>query len=731
MAQNKLTVGELVYRISGDMENLKSELKEAKRRVGDLENEMDRTQKTTNTLSGRFKQLKTTVIAAAAVIGYQLARAFRFAVNAASDLVESTNAVNVVFGEASKTVLEFGRNAAHAVGLSTAEFNQLSAQTGALLKDTGLSLEEVANETIKLTVRAADLASVYNTDVKDALSAINQAIRGETEAIRRYTGDVTDATLEQYALANGIESTVAEMSQQEKRLLRVRVLMDQTNDVAGDFDKTSANLANRMRVLRAQSTNVAAQLGTSLLPALELLAGQALENAENIDLTTQKINNMGKTFYGVAQGIIATVKILQNGIRGVTLIMESFVAFSVGAAKSILEVASAVKRLFGGDAGVIESRIDSLNLVMAELRENSAETRKKIADDGKEISEALGQVFNPTNYEGVSQDQVVETLAGVTEGMDGLGKGATSTGEKVEDFSDKLIGLAQSARKAKEEVSAELSDKINEFGDDIRANVQDTVASLAQIVVGAEEKIAELEDEAKQARKDGNQDRVREIRDQVKEQEQILAEREGFEERQAERIKAIRESLVEAGIDVEQAGLDSLMNVRTLEEQIEEERRMASLSEFQRFEEQQAKELALLTDKFITEARLLQEKVERQKNFEAELSSFLSKEQDKRLANTEEWAQKTIDKYGEVAQSLKGLLSTERQIGNFVSEVPRSPSSVVQTAATNTRPQQSNTTNNTTNVQAPVTINGQGIENLGIETISAIMGFEIEKRVRK
>jgi hypothetical protein len=49
--------------------------------------------------------------------------------------------------------------------------------TGALFQNVGKSEEEVANMTIKLSERASDMASVFNTDVADAMSAINQALR--------------------------------------------------------------------------------------------------------------------------------------------------------------------------------------------------------------------------------------------------------------------------------------------------------------------------------------------------------------------------------------------------------------------------------------------------------------------------------------------------------------------------------------------------------------------------
>jgi len=137
-------------------------------------------------------------------------------------------------------------------------------------------------------------------------------------------------------------------------------------------------------------------------------------------------------------------------------------------------------------------------------------------------------------------------------------------------------------------------------------------------VIGAEDKIKELKDQLKDT---DDSDTRSDIRDQIKKQEEILKAREDFEERQAERIIAIRTKLEEAGIDATKAGLDSLLNVRTLEEQIEEERRLASLDEFTRFEEQQSRKLILLTDAFITETTLLQEKIATQKSYEADLTA--------------------------------------------------------------------------------------------------------------
>lgn len=215
-------------------------------------------------LQPAFQKMAIAGTAAFIAIGAGIGKTVKDAVN----LGESVNAVNVVFGDGAKDILKFGENSAKAVGMASSEFNQMATITGALLKDTGKPMSEVANMTVELTKRAADMASVFNTDVNDAMSAINQAIRGETEAIRRYAGDVTDATLETFALSKGIKTSVTDMTQQEKRLLRVQLIMEQTKVTANDFQNTSESLANQQRILSAEFTNISATIGNSFIPVI-------------------------------------------------------------------------------------------------------------------------------------------------------------------------------------------------------------------------------------------------------------------------------------------------------------------------------------------------------------------------------------------------------------------------------------------------------------------------------
>lgn len=242
------------------------------------------------------------------------------AISQASDLNESINAVNVVFGENAKTILDFGKTASTSIGLTKNEFNSLATVTGALLRDSFENTNEFANATTILAQRAADMASVFNTDVKDAMEAMNSALRGETEPIRRYAIDVSDATLNQYLLSQGLNKTTKDLSEAEKRQVRYNVIMEQSSVTAGDFANTSDGLANRQRILSAQFKDIAATIGTVLLPILT----QFLEKIQPIiNKITEWIEKNPKLataiilIAGALAGLVTVIGLLGMALPGI------------------------------------------------------------------------------------------------------------------------------------------------------------------------------------------------------------------------------------------------------------------------------------------------------------------------------------------------------------------------------------------------------------------------------
>ena len=229
------------------------------------------------TATVRMRDQLTSVgtVAKAALAGVAVHAVGQFvssSVAAARDLGESINAINKVFGDFGDSIHEFGLVSAQAVGLSTREFNSLATVTGALLKNMGLDMGEVSNQTIRLTTRASDLASVFNTDVSDALGAINAGLRGETEPLRRFGITLSDAEVRAKAVELGLAATTAEVDKHGKAVAALELIYEQSSAAQGDFLQTSDDLANSQRRAAAEFENSQAAFGQALqVPTTGLL----------------------------------------------------------------------------------------------------------------------------------------------------------------------------------------------------------------------------------------------------------------------------------------------------------------------------------------------------------------------------------------------------------------------------------------------------------------------------
>lgn len=269
--------------------------------------------------------LRKGFLPAVAVLG-ALAMGGKRAADQASDLQESQNAVNVVFGKGAKIVSDFAKVADTQAGLSMKDLNSLVTPVGASLRNYGFSAQDAATESVNLAKRAADMASIFNTSVPEALEAIQAGLRGEADPLERFGVGLNAAAVEAKALSMGLgkttvdmglvkdaqtrvtlaqdrysealakhgkgskEATTAslavnsaqralakslkggktELSDNAKMQARLALIMDQTSRYQGDFVRTSDQAANAQRVNKAQAENLEATMGKGLLPVMQL-----------------------------------------------------------------------------------------------------------------------------------------------------------------------------------------------------------------------------------------------------------------------------------------------------------------------------------------------------------------------------------------------------------------------------------------------------------------------------
>ena len=208
-----------------------------------------------------------------AVAGVAIGAAGAFlgkAVNSASNLSESVNAVNVAFGSSAKSILALGENAATSLGLSKTEFNEAAVAFSAFAERIVGKGGDTTKFIQELTTRAADFASVYNLKggVAEALERFRSGLAGQTEPLAKFGVNLLDTEVKAYAVENRIAAVGKELTATEKVQARFGLLMQETSKTAGDFANTSDGLANGMRILQKQVADTEAEIGEQLLPVM-------------------------------------------------------------------------------------------------------------------------------------------------------------------------------------------------------------------------------------------------------------------------------------------------------------------------------------------------------------------------------------------------------------------------------------------------------------------------------
>lgn len=350
------------------------------------------------------------------IAGAAISRAvFTFAkqsIDAASDLGESINAVQVTFGELSDEILAFSKDSARAVGLASADFNSFAVRFAGFTKQIATGSKTAADVTFELTTRIADFASVMNLDLNEAATVFASTLAGESEAIRRFGIDMSAASIEAFALSQGLISNKNEMNASIKVQATYAKLMADTAQVAGDFANTSDSLANRQRILAAEMKNLQVEVGTALVPVMESLlsvVGPILNTFNAMPTGLQKVITYAVLAGGAFLG-------MSSALQGVG-ISAATANRALGKIGIILTGVSAIMAIFGksmdnASEDSFETFVDAIKSSDAALRESAllefAKESPELQSDLKVWGE-LGLEINDLNeYFRTGQGPVVQ-----------------------------------------------------------------------------------------------------------------------------------------------------------------------------------------------------------------------------------------------------------------------------------------------------------------------------------
>ena len=204
-----------------------------------------------------------------------------------NDYIETLNLFEVSMGKATNAMKEYAEEVEAVMGIYSGEWMENQSKFMQILSGFGVAQDDAAQMSKVLTQLGYDYASLFNADTELMMSRLESAMAGQTKGMMNYGRSVHVATLEETALALGIEKSVSEMTNAEKVQLRFITIMRNSNGIMGDMAKTINTPANALRIFNSTLTRFKNALGdivsvltTRFLPYMQAAVELHAEFAE-------------------------------------------------------------------------------------------------------------------------------------------------------------------------------------------------------------------------------------------------------------------------------------------------------------------------------------------------------------------------------------------------------------------------------------------------------------------
>ena len=413
-----------------------------------------KSKETSEKVNENWKQVSSTLISAGTsltrYVTLPILAAGTAAVKFASDMTETGNKVNEVFGSNAKAVDRWADNSLRKMGLAKQSAMDYAASYGDLGSSMQLTDEINYKYSTSLVQLAADMASFKNISADRAQLALTGIYTGETESLKALGIVMTDANLQVYALANGYTKKYSEMTQAEKVMLRYEYVMSASKNSMGDFARTSSGTANQTRMLGENAKETSAILGEVLAPTVN-----------TIITSTNGLLDKIKQLNPESRETIVVTAMIAAGI-GPLLVM---IGKGIKAYNDIAKVVAAANVKMQLSAGVIGAVSIALGLLVA-MAVNAANkygdltvAASKLADANKKAAEAI--------------DAAKETLDANLVATEANVKMALTYTARLQE-----LAAAQSLDNAQRAESRYLVDQLNQMYPELNAQIDEQTGKI-------------------------------------------------------------------------------------------------------------------------------------------------------------------------------------------------------------------------------------------------------------
>lgn len=148
----------------------------------------------------------------------------------------------------------------------TMQYQATFAQMASSMGDTSETALKLSNV---LTMIGADLASVRNMDFEDVWQDMASGLTGMSRAMDKYGINIRNANMQQELYNLGINTSISNLSQADKTILRTIILLNSSKYAWADLSNTINQPANQIRMLQANFASLGRTIGSLFIPILQ------------------------------------------------------------------------------------------------------------------------------------------------------------------------------------------------------------------------------------------------------------------------------------------------------------------------------------------------------------------------------------------------------------------------------------------------------------------------------
>ena len=234
-----------------------------------------------NRLGAKFKSLGSSLFAGGAIATTGLGAITALLlkpIEKFSDFEQKMGRFQQVFKEQSPEALAFAKILAKDVRNSVVNVADEMTAFQAVLQGMKFDPKTALGFSKTLASWTEDLAAFENIAPEEALDRLLSGLNGMVVPVQRFGANVRVANLEQEALALGINKATKDMTQQERAMLRLKILNEalERTGIKGQARREANLLASVFRGLTAAAYDANVAVGGTLAPAVRNLGLQAI-----------------------------------------------------------------------------------------------------------------------------------------------------------------------------------------------------------------------------------------------------------------------------------------------------------------------------------------------------------------------------------------------------------------------------------------------------------------------